>query len=261
MIQLGRLWFGRSAALLPLLFALSACLLAPGKFTSTLDVHRDRSFTFTYVGEVYAPPPSSSIDEDKAKDTGTTQSLNSDSGRAVMMKAAATKDGGGTPAPAIPAPKPEDEAKMRALAETLSKEYGYRSVRYMGNYRFLIDYQISGKLTHSFLFPFNIDGEVLVPFLAIELRGKDRIRLRAPGYANQESKGLPGMGDMGGASGMPGANAMDGTFTLTTDGEVISQNQENGTATLPDGRKRISWRATPQTSDAPTAVLKLDALP
>jgi hypothetical protein len=226
---------------------LSACILTPGKFTSTLDIKRDRSFTFTYVGEVIAEPPSTGLESSTSDDADKT-------------------DGAGNTKVAPPAkpkaPKPEDEAKMKALAETLSKEYGYRSVRYVGNYKFLIDYAVSGKLTHNFIYPFNLDGEVIIPFIAIELRGKDRIRLKAPGYAPGDNK-KGGMGDMAGmsGSGKNSASALDGTFTVTTDAEVISQNQESGVETLPDGRKRIVWRATPLTPDAPTAVLKLDALP
>ena len=40
------------ALLMP--FALASCVLAPGKFVSTLRIDADRHFTFTYVGEVIA---------------------------------------------------------------------------------------------------------------------------------------------------------------------------------------------------------------
>jgi hypothetical protein len=245
---------GRLAAALGCIVLLSSCLLTPGKFTSTLDIKRDRSFTFTYVGEVIAQPPSSGSDSD----TRPAPEMPSPD-KAVMMRIASPKK----PAPAAD-PAAKDAQKMQALAETLSREYGYRSVKYLGNYRFAVDYQVSGRLTHAFLFPFNIDGEVIVPFLAIELRDKDRARLKAPGFANDDSKGMsmPGMGGgMGSSPGKDAASALDGTFTLTTDAEIVSQNQENGAQVLPDGRKRIVWRATPQTKDAPTAVLRFDALP
>jgi len=252
---------GRLTAALGLMLLLSACLLTPGKFTSTLDMKRDRSFTFTYVGEVIAQPPSSGMDGDKSPMPGNQSLDEGDDGEPVMIKIAATKKPAPEAAPITDAAK--DAAKMRALAETLSKEYGYRSVKYLGNYRFAIDYQISGKLTHSFLFPFNIDGEVIIPFVAIELRGKDRIRLKAPGFANDDShgSGMPGMPGMGSSPDKDAASALDGTFTVTTDADVISQNQENGAETLPGDRKRIVWRGTPQTKDAPTAVFGLDALP
>ena len=41
-----------AASCLPLLLA--GCLLAPGRFTSSLDIRADRSFTFAYQGEVHA---------------------------------------------------------------------------------------------------------------------------------------------------------------------------------------------------------------
>ena len=41
----------RFAFILAAPLLLASCLLTPGKFTSTLDIKRDHSFTFTYVGE------------------------------------------------------------------------------------------------------------------------------------------------------------------------------------------------------------------
>ena len=52
------------------------------------------------------------------------------------------------------------------------------------------------------------------------------------------------------------AKALNGTFTLTTDAEIVSQNQEDGAQTLANG-KRIVWRVTPLTSEAPAATLRL----
>ncbi len=204
---------------------LTGCLLAPGKFTSTLDVRADRSFTFTYVGEVIAPKPDSPTgEEDKAVD-------------------------------------PEAERKrMQTLAEALAKEYGFRSVRPLGDDRLAIDYSVSGRLTHSFVFPFNPDAEVLVPFLMIELRGKDGVRIKAPGFAkdSQGSISAPGFGP---PSGGKSNDRIDGTFTLTTDTAIVSQNQEDGATPLPDGRSQVAWRITPLTQDAPVAVLRVAPLP
>lgn len=224
----------RLLAALMLLLPLSACILTPGKFVSTLDISRDRHFTFTYVGEVIAPPPDTN--------TGSASSESQ----------------------APKAETPADRAKMTALAETLAKEHGYRSVTYLGNYHFAIDYAISGTLTHNFIYPFNMDGEVVIPFIAIELRGKDRVRVKAPGYANDDSKG-GGLADAAGGLGSPAntprrSSELDGRFTLTTDAEIVSQNEENGAQALPDARRQIVWRITPQTRDAPTASLKVDPL-
>ena len=58
----------------------------------------------------------------------------------------------------------------------LKVHVGQRSVL-IGNRKLLIDYSISGKLDHSFVFPFNPDADVILPFIAIELRGKDKVRV------------------------------------------------------------------------------------
>jgi hypothetical protein len=53
--RLGRLLFVLAAPLL-----LASCL-TPGRFTSRLEIGRDRSFTFTYVGEAVVTDPGSAI--------------------------------------------------------------------------------------------------------------------------------------------------------------------------------------------------------
>ena len=57
------------------------------------------------------------------------------------------------------------------------------------------------------------------------------------------------------------SSALDGIFTLTTDATIVSQNQEDGAQTQPNGSKKIVWKANPQTKEAPLAVLQLNPLP
>ncbi len=209
------------AILAPLL--LLGCVLAPGKFVSTMTINADRSFAFTYKGEVIAVHPRSSV-----KDTGDKVATESDK------------------------PDADRETKNREIAAALSKEYGYRSVEYKGNGVFLIDYAIAGTLTHHFTFPFNSDAEAMVPFLGIELRANNSVRVEAPGFANAASNQG---GGLGGAMN-ENAKMLDGVFTLDTDAEIVSQNNEDG-ATAKGNRRIITWRATPLTKDAPMAVLKL----
>lgn len=201
---------------------LTACLLTPGKFESKLVLTADRGFTYSYVGEVYA------IDRDMS-----------------------APGGGDKPADAAKK-KAESEAKNRAIADALSKEAGYRSVRYLGDGKFTIDYQVSGQLTHNFVYPFNLDAQAIVPFIAIELRANGTVRVKAPGFANESQDQAAQMGGMGGSGG----DRLDGVFTLETDAEIVSQNNEEGPQ--PAGaRKAIVWKVSPLTRDAPTAVLRL----
>ena len=89
---------------------------------------------------------------------------------------------------------------------------------------------------------------------AVELRGDERVRVKAPGFATGFDKSQ-GPGGLGGA-GDKAAKALNGRFTLTTDAQIISQNQEEGAQDAPEG-KRIVWTVTPLTSDAPMATLRL----
>lgn len=221
------------AVLSPLL--LWGCVLTPGKFASTLSIGADRSFTFTYKGEVIALDPSSAMKGlgDKAESDGDKDAPKTDAPKSAEDEAAG-------------------EAKNREIAAALSKEAGYRSVVYQGKGKFLIDYAVSGTLTHSFVFPYNSDAEAIFPFLAIEVRQGGLVRVKAPGFAGKQDS-------PGGGMGTPTADAskfLDGTFTLDTDAEIVSQNNEDGAKTV-GGRRQIAWRATPLTKDAPTAVLRL----
>lgn len=248
---------------------LTSCLLVPAKFVSTLDIQPDRTFTFTYVGEVMllkSSRPDMNAPDADGEEKGSEQSFGAPAGEEPRMFPIAVKSASGKPA------KPgedfgessEDVAQIKRLAEMLRNEYGYRSVRYLGDRKLAIDYRISGTLDHAFLFPFNPDGEIIVPFVAIELRGKDRVRVKAPGFASEgASSPMSGMGGLGGAMGSADnpASALDGTFTLTTGAEIVSQNQEDGAQTLPDGSRKIIWTATPLTKGAPMAVLKVRPLP
>ncbi len=230
--------FARLAALL-LPLALASCVLSPGKFTSTLTINADRSFAFSYVGEVInAEPDSSSLSDLSAS---SDKSSGEDPKQAARAKAAK---------------KAEADAKNRALATTLAKEAGYRKVAYLGDGVFMVDYAVTGRLDHAFVWPFNIDAEVILPFVAIELRQDGIVRIKAPAFADEGTKGAPGMSGMPGSDALKGASKLDGVFTLDTDAAIISQNQEEGVKTV-GGRKTMVWRATPALKSAPTAVLQL----
>lgn len=240
---------------------LVGCAFSPGKFTSSLTLLADRSFTFSYQGEVIAVDVASEMtkgmgdafkdDEDRdKKETSTTALLQP----AVWQNEDAADN---TTEPSTDDADPAEdeatkEAKFKAVGEALTKEAGYRSVVYKGKGVFLIDYQISGKLTHNFLWPYNLDAEVIFPFVVIEMRGRDQIRVKAPAFGDGDSP-AKGKGDDSKAR-------LDGTFTLITDGELVSQNNEDG-ATSANGRKSVTWKATPLSKDAPMAVVKVAPLP
>lgn len=257
---MSRLKSALAILLLPLMLA--SCIVSPGKFTSTLDIRADRSFTFTYVGELIAMNDKDLMPSGGNEAAPEEQSWDEDAtAQPAMIKIAADgklndKNAGDF---SDPADSQTQEEKMQALVKALSQEYGYRSVRYLGKNKLAVDYSISGKLDRTFTFPFNVDAEIVLPFLTIELRGKDRIRVKAPAFGNERSGG-DGLGAMGG-TGKSASDEMDGTFTITTNAEIVSQNQEEGATSLPNGSRQISWHASPALKSAPMAVLKVSPLP
>ena len=235
---------------------LASCVLVPGKFISTLDIRADRSFTFTYKGEVIGIDLAKDFGKglgDLGKDDGDKSDGgdgdNDSSPSSYLTPAAWQKNTPDADAAS------DSDAKFRAIAASLSKEAGYRSVTYKGDGVFDVDYAITGKLSYNFVYPYNLDAEAIFPFVVIELRGNSNVRMKAPGFAKDDDQS----GGMGGDSSKA-ASKLDGTFTLTTDAEIVSQNNEDGATKLPDGRRQIQWHATPLTKDAPSAVLKLQPL-
>jgi hypothetical protein len=254
--------FARLGFLLAAPLLLASCLLTPGKFTSTLDIRADRSFTFTYVGEVVFVDPAEAMAQGMAEGlaAGATEPVD-EAGRSA--------DGSGdvpdeaeaapppTPAASAAEPKVETPAKIaerRALAETLAKEEGYRSVEYLGNNKFRIDYSMSGRLDRGFLFPINLDAKALLPWIAIEVRRDNTARVTALAFGDADAAA----GGMGGAGGMgppdKGPVEREGTFTLTTDATLVMQNNEEGLA--PGPGTRVVWKVTPTSKTVPTAVVR-----
>jgi hypothetical protein len=222
----------RLAFILAAPLILAACLLTPGRFTSTLDIKRDRAFTFTYAGEVIAV-------EEKADETCKNEA-GEECSPAQDAAAKAKRLG-------------EQEVKLREIAVALEKEAGYRSVRYLGERKFQVDYAVSGRLDRNFTYPFNSDASAVFPWIAIELRKDGTVRMKAPAFGDgNESGGLSGP-----FNPMEQAAAQrQGSFTLTTDAEIVMQNEESGIAAAPGSEKRIVWRVTPATKTVPTAVLR-----
>jgi len=185
-----------AACLLPLL--LTSCLLVPGRFMSDLTINADRSFAFNYRGQLIASDPGEAMSS-----TGAPKPDNDQNGEAVADR---TQD--------KLAKAKEREDKNRAVAAALSKEYGYRSVIYRGNGVFDVDYAVKGVLTTNFTFPFNSDAEVMIPFVAIEVRKDGTVRARAPGFGSASGVGGP-------SAAIPMMNdpsdKAEGVFTVTTD--------------------------------------------
>lgn len=223
-------------------FLLAGCLLAPGRFTSSLDIRADRSFTFSYQGEVIAFDPGGDMTQElTAAMASGMASATAGEGQKPAVKPA-------TPASSSKAPEtPEIRAKREAIAVALLKEEGFRSVRYLGDAKFAVDYRIAGRLDRGFVFPFNSDAGAVIPWLAVEVRKDGTVRVKAAGFGNESSAAT------GSQVGGPERQSQ-GAFTLTTDATLVMHNNEGGT--VPDDAKKVAWQVTPTSKTVPTAVIR-----
>jgi len=216
-IRFARILFVLAAPLL-----LASCLL-PGRFTATLDIGRDRSFTFTYVGEAVVIDPSSAV--------------------------RVSSEGSGEASLETDQPQEMAEADRQRVVAALSREVGFRSVEYVGENKFRIDYSIRGRLDRSFAFPVNLEGLALIPWLVVEVRGDGTAQVSGHGF---------GEADGDGGSRNPNApepnRHRQGTFTLTTDAELVQHNSERRAA--PGGRSILIWEVTPEPRPAPSALVR-----
>ncbi len=264
---------------------LSACLLAPGKFASSLDVRKDGRFTFTYSGEMHFLALSEFANDGKKKsgndDVFTPEPCTTSNGAQRECSSAELdrqmRDWEERQKNA--AEREADEAKqMTAMmggvdmsdpqtaeefAASLRRQVGWKRVDYKGKGLFLVEYAISGTLSHDFVFPTMEGFPMANTFIQLSLRDDGTVRIDAPGYSSGASggplKGLASLAAMDTSNknkDTPKLPAIDGTFTITTDGEILANNTEEGPQDDPRGRK-LSWKISERTEAEPTALIKL----
>lgn len=245
--------FMRFAFVAAAALVLSSCILSPGKFVSTLHIAKDRSFTFTYVGEVILLDPAAAMQQGMQDGLASTAPPSDDSTGESEDAIGNTADGMTTgmaaAAPAAPAAETAQQiAEGKAIAEALSKEVGYRSVEYLGKNKFRVDYSMTGRLDRSFVYPINLDAKSIIPWIAVEVRKDRTVRMKAMAFGDAE-EGMSGAGKPEGPE-----KERSGTFTLTTDAELVMQNNEEGMA--PGPGTKVVWRVTPTSKTVPTAVVR-----
>lgn len=255
-----------AAAVLSLLLA--ACIFAPGKFTSQLDVHRDRTFAFRYTGEILMVPlmesatkeefqPETCYTEDSFDERECTadeiakQKEEWEKSREERKKseaqAAQVLLGGIDPSKADAG---------RELADKLRRQAGWKKVEYAGNGKFNVDFALSGRLDHDFTFPTFEGMPMTNAFVQVSLRQDGSVRIDAPSFGPANNPGA--MAGMMSSKNADDASAklIDGTFAIHTDADILANNTDEGPANTAGGRT-LTWRVNPLTPAAPTALLKL----
>lgn len=287
-------WTGRLFAIAaPLLLA--GCLWGPGKFTSDLTLKKDGSFILDYRGEIVLMLPPDEAKVEPWKDAfarcfkdGRTETLTSIQGSMQVVeepppddaeevrpctateiaklkaqyesdataKAAAKRKEDAEMARALGLPGLDDESN-RAFAAKLSKYAGWRSVTYRGNGVYDVDYHFEGRATQDFLFPALPDNDLMVPFIAIRRRADGSVLVTAPALSGGAGPLAERAGAMGAsAAGGPPPSRADGRFTIVTNGEILTNNSEDGASPNPLGRQ-VSWDIGPASKKIPEALIRL----
>lgn len=278
------------AAVAPLL--LTGCLWGPGKFGSTLTLKRDGSFTLAYRGEIMlqrpddmgraATPQPFTNDLARCTDDGRaeigfgvvpTSRPNAIKERpctaAELAKVKAEWDKTEASRVAQERKRTEEMAKVlglpglddesnRAFATKLTKYAGWRSVIYKGRGVFDVDYLVNGTSRQDFLFPALPDNDMVMPFVALRRRSDGSVQVTAPMFAGQPGMfgraAMLGMNKGSGDKGMP--TRAQGRFTIVTDGEILTNNSEDGPSAATAGRQ-LTWDVTPETKRIPEALIRL----
>jgi hypothetical protein len=149
-----------------------------------------------------------------------------------------------------------DDESNRAFAAKLMKFAGWRSVTYRGNGIFDVDYHMAGRATQDFLFPALPDNNLIIPFVALRRRADGSVLVTAPAFtggAGPMGAAAAGAGGMG--KGGPVSRAA-GRFTIITDGEILTNNSEEGAAPHAIGRQ-LHWDVGAASNKIPEALIRL----
>jgi hypothetical protein len=272
--------------------ALTGCFLQPGKFDSTLDLRKDGSFTYSYKGQIYMLALSKLADlaaksegnftpqachDDDFKDRKCTAAELADQKREweaqKKNKKAEDEKNAEMMRAMLGGIDPADPAAAKELAERLRHQTGWRAVNYVGDGLFDVDFALSSKLTHDFVYPTIERFPMANAFLMANRRADGTVRIDAPGFTAQSSanpmQGAMGSmldaaalsdaakkGEAAGDSASLGIPEIDGIFRIVTDGEILANNTDQGPQTG-SGGKVLQWKVTKRTQAAPMALVRI----
>ncbi|MFM7402743.1 MAG: hypothetical protein ACKO1N_01345 [Erythrobacter sp.] len=173
---------------------------------------------------------------------------------------------------------PSDPKAAEELTKLLQRQRGWERVVHKGDGVFDVSYRITGAMGHDFTFPMIEGFPPTNPFVQVFLRKGGQLRINAPGFAAQNSDsgglgtilgagsfaGLAAMGAAQEAAGtagsdadaIPGAPAMDGTFTVRAANgmRILANNTDEGPEATTTGEALV-WRISPRTAQVPTALI------
>ena len=274
---------------------LTGCRWGPGKFTSDLTLKKDGSFVLDYKGEIVIALPPDKATSVPWKDTmarcyddGRTELLTSTGGDFQVTEEPAPGEDGARPCSAAQIAKLKsdyeadaarkaaqdrrqneemakafglpglDDESNRAFAAKLMKYAGWRSVTYRGHGVFDVDYHFAGKATQDFIFPAIPDDDLIIPFIAIRRRSDGSVFVTAPALTGGSGplSQRAGQAASAAAPGGPPPSRAQGRFTIVTDGEILTNNSEDGASPSPAGRS-LHWDVDSTSKKVPEALIRL----
>lgn len=279
---------GRTLATLFLAtLVLAACMIVPGKFTSDLVLRKDGTFSFTYKGDIHLMALSKMAAEERERKNASatfepSPCYNEEngeerpcSGNEIADQKATWEEDLAASKAAAAEKKKSDDQMMKAMlggidpgdpraaqefADRLRRQNGWKSVVDKGEGRFEVEYAVSGKLDHDFVFPTIEKTPMVTPFVTLIRRADGTVRIEAPAFTSgANGSPLTGMAmaaaqeKSGKDSGMP---VIDGVLTLVTDGDILANNTDEGPQAVPTGRK-LEWKVNGRTASAPTALVRI----
>lgn len=278
------------AAITAATFLLAGCLLLPGRFTSAIDLRNDGTFSFTYKGEIHVlalskfaaegrtrkndaasfEPSACYVDQSDEERPCSSNEIG-DQKRAWEEDIAASKAAAAEKKKSdeqmakamLGGIDPSDPRAAQEFAERLRRQKGWKSVIDKGDGKFEVEYAISGKLTHDFSFPMVEKLPMVMPFVTMIRRADGSVRIDAPAFAagggDSPFTGMAALAaneksEKAGGDGMP---VLDGVLILTTDGEILANNTDEGPAASASG-KTLQWKVNARSKEAPTALIRVN---
>jgi hypothetical protein len=241
---------------------LTGCLWGPGKFTSDLTLRKDGSFVLDYRGEIiletadmmaaktWTPSTAHCVGEDqKARPCSASEIAD----QKAQFEKKQKEDADTAKSLGLPG---ADEDSNRAFAAKLMKYAGWRSVSYRGHGVYDVDYHFAGRADQDVVFPLMPDNNLIIPFIVMRRRADGSVLVNAPALSGGMNMFGPMAERMGGPDKNRPPSRAQGRFTIHTDGQVLTNNSEDGPSADPIGRQ-LHWDIAPGSNKLPETLIRL----
>jgi len=154
----------------------------------------------------------------------------------------------------------------------IKKQKGWREVVHKGDGLFSVDYAVSGRIDQDYSFPMIEKVQGITPFVVATARTNQAVRIDAPAFVAGGQSSFMG-GNLGGLMSIfaaVGASSNskeakmlanlpkpDGVFTIRTDGEILTNNTEDGPS-VAGAMRVLEWKVNTRRERAPEALIMLN---